>query len=453
MNLLNKSLSTTYKIYSGLFYRKFHKKLDDPFKEQANLRLKLGITNQSISEYSDFEPRIAGGLTNEPVVAYELTSGSGGATKKIPYTKSLLKSFERMFIIWSYDVLKNIEFKSFKTYFSISPQFIDIDEGLGDDSEYLSGFTGIFTKPYFIHIPGIKNIKDPIEFKNKTCQAFIEHSDLEVISVWSPSFLLELIEHLEDRMGYRADSVFKNLKFVSAWGHANAEADFNKLKAILPQASFQKKGLLATEAPLTLPLMGSDLQIPLIDEVYFEFMDERKNLIDLSQVEINKTYEVVISQKSGLIRYRLKDLVKITGFYKKTPCFEFVARADKLTDLVGEKLHEIDVYNAIKGTGITHIAPDELSKRYIFFSEDELKASDVEKVEKKLRDNVHYHNARELGQLKDPVGKKVDKLGQKLSEIFAVEFKIKKGDQKIGPLLYKKPHQVISLLNATSSSP
>ena len=62
-------------------------------------------------------------LTSEKVSFYEKTSGSRGAAKLIPYTKSLRRSFNEMFCIWAYDLIKNgPKFNTGKIYFCISPQ-------------------------------------------------------------------------------------------------------------------------------------------------------------------------------------------------------------------------------------------------------------------------------------------------------------------------------------------
>ena len=46
-------------------------------------------------------------LVSEPVLFYEQSSGSSGTAKYIPYTRSLKASFNRMFLIWLYDLLTN----------------------------------------------------------------------------------------------------------------------------------------------------------------------------------------------------------------------------------------------------------------------------------------------------------------------------------------------------------
>tara|TARA_Y100000768_G_scaffold389005_1_gene390089 strand:+ start:3612 stop:4961 length:1350 start_codon:yes stop_codon:yes gene_type:complete len=449
--VLNHIFLLFYKTYASFYFKKFKSNLKTPHIIQEKLKRDLQIDNQIPQTFEEFKKSGFNIPKNETIIAYELTSGSGGATKKIPYTKSLMKSFQIMFIIWSYDVLKNISFRSLKMFFTVSPQFIENPQGLKDDSEYLSGVTGWLVKRFLVQVPGVSSLKDSNSYKKAICQSFIETPDLEIISVWSPTYLLEMVDYLENNMGISRQSAFPKLKFISAWGHANAEADFHKLQKLFPNVIFQKKGLLATEAPLSIPLINSDLQVPLINEVYFEFLDDQNNLLKLNEVKQGSIYEMIISQKGGLVRYKIKDLVKITGKISNTPCFEFVARADKLTDLVGEKLHELDTYQAIEGSKVKFVVPDKENKRYIFLSESHLSEAEIDKVEKGLRKNIHYHNARELGQLKTPVHCTIENLNSRISQVYEHIFKIKKGDIKLGPLIYRNPDQVISLLNKSES--
>ena len=58
-------------------------------------------------------------------------------------------------------------------------------------------------------------------------------------------------------------------------------------------------------------------------------------------------YEVVITQPGGLLRYRLGDRVAVRGRHRGTPVLAFVGRADAVCDLVGEKLAEPFVADAL----------------------------------------------------------------------------------------------------------
>ena len=49
------------------------------------------------------------------------------------------------------------------------------------------------------------------------------------------------------------------------------------------------------------------------------------------QVQEGKEYELVLTNVSGLYRYRLGDVVKISGFLNQCPIFEFQYRYNTVT--------------------------------------------------------------------------------------------------------------------------
>ncbi|EYU42175.1 hypothetical protein MIMGU_mgv1a003400mg [Erythranthe guttata] len=86
---------------------------------------------------------------------------------------------------------------------------------------------------------------------------------------------------------------------------------------------------------------------------YFEFSplesepDSPGQLVDLVDVEIGKEYEVVITNSSGLYRYRMGDVLKVTGFHHKSPKLQFVRRKNMLLNIDWEKTNEVDLQEAV----------------------------------------------------------------------------------------------------------
>ena len=75
--------------------------------------------------------------------------------------------------------------------------------------------------------------------------------------------------------------------------------------------------------------------------VFFEFIPvdnpdcERPLTID--EIEVGKDYELVVTNRSGLCRYRIEDVVRVTGYYKKTPKVEFLYRNNLAMNIANEK--------------------------------------------------------------------------------------------------------------------
>jgi auxin responsive GH3 family protein len=86
---------------------------------------------------------------------------------------------------------------------------------------------------------------------------------------------------------------------------------------------------------------------------YFEFIPREMtsisppSLVDLADVELGQEYELVISTYSGLCRYRVGDILKVTGFHNKAPQFRFVRRKNVLLSIEADKTDETELQNAI----------------------------------------------------------------------------------------------------------
>ncbi len=344
-------------------------------------------------------------LVADPVVVYEKTSGSTGASKYIPYTRALQWSFTRMFLIWVRDMAMNgPKWRTARMYFSISPN-LDTPEttskgvsvGLEDDSEYLQGWVGTMFRPYLV-MPKVGHLRDPNEWRRALARELAGQRDLEVISVWNPSFLTVLLDTM-DELGVKP--VWPELKLISCWDEGHAAPVAEQLRQRFPDVVIQGKGLLATEAPLTVPLLGIG-PVPLLDEVYFELLDDDGRSHALHEAADGAEYSLVISQKAGLLRYRIGDRVRVSGWCGPTPCLSFAGRGSQVCDLVGEKLNARFVGAAVDkvlpGAAIRTLIPIREPAGYVLLVDEggeDLAAA----LERELLAAHHYKVARLLEQL------------------------------------------------------
>lgn len=350
---------------------------------------------------------------------YEPTSGSTGAIKRIPYNDALLGSFHGLFAVWSHDVLTHvIKPRSARTFMSVSAP-VGGSEGFTDDRDYLNGVLRAMVSHFLMATP---KARTPDEFRDDLVCRLINTDDLEIVSLWNPSYLLILMDHfsanrerlmrgvlphrraLLSSVQIAWQSVWPSLKLISCWTSAYAADAAGLLAQRLPHAVMQGKGLLATEAPITVPMTQAQGYVPLVDEVFLELMDETGCVLLLHEAELDREYELIITQSSGLLRYRLGDRVRITGRYKDAPLMDFVGRTDVVCDLVGEKLHENFVARALARVLrqdafrlLIPVIDDDAPPCYCVLTDD-LGAS-VEPVEQALAQAYRYREARFLGQL------------------------------------------------------
>jgi GH3 auxin-responsive promoter len=181
-------------------------------------------------------------------------------------------------------------------------------------------------------------------------------------------------------------------------------------------------GLLASEGRMNIPLEdGTSAGALDITTHYFEFIPEseidspRPTMLAAHEVEEDKTYFLVPTTAAGLYRYDLRDLVRVTGFYRRTPLIEFLGKGSQFASLTGEKLSEYQVTQAVdrevKRRGlhlpVYALAPwwDERQPHYALFIErgawDIATATEVaQSIDAALsQSNDEYRSKRATGRL------------------------------------------------------
>lgn len=394
---------------------------------------------QELKNASPNTPLPGKSLTPEAILFYEKTSGSRGPAKWIPYTQSLRSSFNSMFCVWVNDLIQHgPKFETGKFYFCISPQLKDpqvVTEsagGLADDSEYLDGWLRALLSLFLVAPPRLKHLQDPDEFKEQLSLELLCEDRLEAMSIWSPSFLKVLLDYMEthresliEKLGdkishHRAQllrysripwtEIWPKLKLISCWdsSHSREQAEF--LRKRFPGVMVQGKGLLATEAPMTIPLIAAKGFVPLLNEVFFEFEDERGKIYKLHEIKQGEDYILIISQKGGLYRYRIGDRIRVSHFYHKTPCLEFLGRDRSISDLVGEKLSEPFVQTVLEDLCLetpffkTLVPVSEPVAHYLLLLDEAQEPPEAiaQQLDRALMRSPHYRHARLLGQLAPP---------------------------------------------------
>ncbi|WP_434301717.1 GH3 auxin-responsive promoter family protein [Corallococcus exiguus] len=359
-------------------------------------------TPDSVTE--DVE-RIARGeawvLTREPVLRFELSGGSSGASKRVPVTQGLLREFQRALSPMLHEVfLRRPAVREGPSYWSISPlgrrqhrTSGGIPVGSAEDSAWFPRPLQPLLSRVFA-VPGSVGQAPHVEpCRYVTLWFLVRCSNLSLISVWNPSFLTLLMDALE-RHGERlaedlergalrppeqdADgtpvasdpawtalvqglqgvrdipraqvlraalrdgrTLWPGLALLSMWTDAQASHAVAGACRRFPGVEVQGKGLLATEGVITVPLFEAPAPVLAVRSHFIEFLDpERPDARPLLAHELTagRTYAVLLSTSGGLLRYRLGDLVRVEGFVHATPCLRFLGRADAVSDLVGEKL-------------------------------------------------------------------------------------------------------------------
>lgn len=403
------------------------------------------------------EPKV---LTREAVTHLIPTSGTTSGRKLIPFTADLQREFNAAIGPWLVDLARRHPgVLGGAAYWSVSPALQPAAReesavliGFDSDAAYLGGGRRRLVDAVLAVPAEVRRITALEPWRYATLLGLLRRRELRFVSIWNPSFLTLLLGALPEfwndllrdvadgtcRHGaeFPADSrtrgraapqraraaelarldprapagLWPELRVISCWGDAAAALALPELRRQFPNVPVQTKGLLATEAFVSLPFAGRH---PLAVTSHFcEFLDDAGRVHLAADLRVGAEYEVVVTTGGGLWRYRLGDRVRVTGRVGRTPTVEFLGRAGKVSDLFGEKLSEAFVVEVVREMFVAvgaaprpgQLAPerDAAGWRYVLRVGGEPGAGWAEALEHGLRRNPQYAGCRDLGQLHAP---------------------------------------------------
>ena len=437
--------------------------------------------NVPLASYDDFAPAIgrmaageSGILTSAPVKLFEPSSGSTAAAKLIPYTAALQREFQAGLAAWIGNLYGNVAgLASGPAYWSVTPLTSGrqstpggIPIGFEQDSDYL-GPLGWLAEAAMAVPNQVKQLSEMELFRYVTLRYLVAASNLRLISVWNPTFLTLLLDALaqwweplmedlaagtltppqpvDDSLQQRLlrplrpdptrarrlrpldpyapetlAHLWPRLALVSCWADGPSVRFAQDLRRRLPHVEMQPKGLLATEAMVSLPWWGAEGAVLALTSHYLVFVDQTGAVHLAHEVQPGGIYAVVVTTGGGLYRYQLYDQVEVVGRVLATPCIRFVGKSNRVVDLFGEKLNEqfvarcLDTLWARRGIvpRFALVSPTEGAAGFaytLYIEPDGVMQSVIDSVvngesvaaelDALLRENFHYEVCRRLGQL------------------------------------------------------
>ena len=416
-------------------------------------------------------------LMSETPVMFEQTGGTSGS-KLIPYTATGLSAIQTGLHAWLAD-LERARPNAFsgKQYWSISPamrgkSFTEHGTpiGLESDANYLGAEIGAKLSSALAVPPAVAQCASIDEWQLTSLFYLLSSADLSLISVWSPSFLIALLDAAQAhrdtlisaiRFGVppisglnwpelianpiRASRVeqalatpipdchalWPRLDTISCWTDGNAASYIPILKQYFPQAYIQGKGLLSTEALITVPIesLNQTDHWPVLSprSAYYEFVDEvtgRAHTADA--LDLNANYRLLLTTYNGLYRYDIGDRVCVKGYYGNAPQLEFIGRAGYVSDLVGEKLDDAFVCTQLSRLDnqlnrafrlLVPITSAPIPHYALIVDASAIDcgttAKLAEQVDAALCANPQYRYARQIGQLSSVCIRRVEKAGDR----------------------------------------
>ncbi len=129
--------------------------------------------------------------------------------------------------------------------------------------------------------------------------------------------------------------------------------------------------------------------------------------VGAAEVEVGRTYRLIISTTAGLYRYDLDDLVRVVGWWRRAPQLVFVGKGSDVSSITGEKLTAEQVgLAAARALGARPVAGFSLALRvgdvphYTFVVEGDVDDGAAARVDEALSTvNVEYAGKRADGRL------------------------------------------------------
>jgi GH3 auxin-responsive promoter len=417
-------------------------------------------------------------LTADPVVMFTMTSGSTGEPKLIPITARTKKHHRELTRLWYYRAyLDHPEFLRDKLLGLVSPA----EEGRTPSGIPYGAASGLIyqSSPRWIQnaygvpyeVSGIKDfaakyylvmrlaLEQEISFFGtpnpstiiKLVETAEEHKakmigdihDGSISTQWDipPEIRQTLasrlaknplrarqLEELGNKFGMlRPKDYWTQLKLIGCWKGGSVGVRLQEFARWFDEATpVRDLGYMASEAQMTLPIADAGAAGILdIGANFYEFVPEdefgKTNAIALgcTELEEGKEYYLVLTTPGGLYRYDINDVVRVAGFYNRTPLLEFIRKGRDVTNITGEKLHVNQVIQALAhaqaATGLRvqhfHACADVAESRYAFSVEldgdmpaQNCLAALLSELDLHLRRlNIEYAQKRDSQRLGNPV--------------------------------------------------
>lgn len=132
--------------------------------------------------------------------------------------------------------------------------------------------------------------------------------------------------------------------FVWSYGMVGSNLKFyvQKLRKHTGDAPIHNMGYAAAEGYMAMPVdLDCNDAVLLPRSIFFEFIPidnpDIERPLTIGEVEVGKDYELIVTNFSGLYRYQIEDVVRVTGYYNKTPKIEFLYRNNLAMNIANEK--------------------------------------------------------------------------------------------------------------------
>lgn len=346
-------------------------------------------------------------ITNDPIVHYALTSGSVDNPKKIPVSEETVNQYREYVSQFSFATINKQlkgKWKKGRGLNLIEVKFETLPNGLFAGS--ISGrgaysvknlLSMMFTSPKEVTFPKetmdskyihlryalmernlscifsafMTGVSDLMKYLELNWEMFVH--DIETGTINSEIKMSEetrkILEAKTKPNPKRAEELRKEFKkgfekpiiqriwpefaFVFAIGSGSFSVYTDKMRYYLGDIPIFFSVYAASESIMAICNEMESQEFVLIpDSAFYEFIpidsENSDETLTMEQLEVGKDYEIILTNKSGFYRYRIKDVIRVVGWYNKAPKIQFVYRLNQMVSIAGEKTTEESVAWAVK---------------------------------------------------------------------------------------------------------
>lgn len=164
------------------------------------------------------------------------------------------------------------------------------------------------------------------------------------------------LERLAQQTGtLRPKDVWPTLTLLGNWTGGSVGAYLRLYPRYFGDTPVRDLGLLASEGRFSIPLHDHTPSGVLdITSHFFEFIpveeinSPQPTVLAAHEVEEGRDYFLILTTAYGLYRYNIYDVVRVTGFYHRTPMIAFLNKGSHFANITGEKLSAYQVSEAMR---------------------------------------------------------------------------------------------------------
>ncbi len=171
-------------------------------------------------------------------------------------------------------------------------------------------------------------------------------AELSSLLTPNPQRARELERIVADKGFLSPAKAWEDLRLIGCWLGGSVGTQAAKLAEIFGDVPLRDLGYLSSEGNFTIPVNdGNSAGILAIKNAFYEFVPEAEiehsapTILSAAEPEIGKRYGILLTTSAGLYRYKINDIVEVTGFYNQTPQIAFIRKSGETASITGEKMH------------------------------------------------------------------------------------------------------------------